>query len=294
MSSHNVKKQLEKQHKKALAEHFSKRTEYWSLVYDDNQQKIQGAAKQEMINRRESVLSLLDDYAKNRSLRILDVGCGPGGVMEEVLKRGHNVVGVDISEEMLKEARETSKKYRHEGISCIHGDMEYLPFSKNSFDVVLCVGVLPYLQSDRKSISEISRVVKTGGIIIITLPNILRVNNLLDPYYYLNRGLKYILHRTYIKKSKVKSIKPGDFGTNDTFMNRRYFHEQLTGLFKDCGLQKITTVSIGFGPMTFWRKELFPSTLSIKISNLLGNIAKRKYFTLMNIFANRWVICLKK
>jgi len=288
-----LKKRLEKQHKKALAKYFSGHTKYWRLVYDDNQQKIQGAVKQEMINRRDSVLRLLDDYAKNRSLRILDVGCGPGGVMQEVLKRGYNVVGVDISEEMLKEAREISKKYKHGGITCIYGDMEYLPFTKKTFDVVLCVGVLQYLQSDRKSISEISRVVKTGGLVIITLPNILRINNLLDPYYYLNRGLKYILHRTY-KKSKVKSVKPEDFSLNDAFINRRYFYGQLTSLFKDCGLQKITTIGIGFGPITFWRKEFLQSALSIKIRNFLGNRANKKYFALMNIFANRWVIGLKK
>ena len=201
MSSHNIKKQLEKQHKKALAKYFSKNTKYWRLVYDDNQQKVQRVIKQEMINRRENVLRLLDDYAKNRSLRILDIGCGPGGVMQEVLKRKHNVVGVDISEEMLKEAREISKKYNHGRITCINGDMEYLPFLKDSFDVVLCLGVLQYLQSDRKSISEISGVVKTGGLVIITLPNILRINNLLDPYYYIHRGVKYIWHKVFTTPS---------------------------------------------------------------------------------------------
>lgn len=293
MPSYHENQQIEQQHKKAVAEHFSKQTKYWRVVYNHSQGKIDNFTNLHMMNRRAVVLRFLDEYAQNRSLRILEVGCGSGGVIQEVLKRGHKVVGTDISGEMLKEAKETTKDYPIDAVY-IKGDIERIPVSDNSFDVVICVGVLQYLQNDKKAVGEMNRVLKTDGIVILTLPNIFRISNLLDPYYYLNRGLKYVLYKTYMEKNKAKSLKPEDFGTNDTFRNRRYYYGQLKGLFNINGFCEINAAGIGFGPVTFWRKDFLPVTMTIKISNFFENLARKKFFSIMALFANRWVICFKK
>lgn len=284
---------MEQEHKKAVAEHFSKQAKFWRVVYHHDQGKTGTFIENHMMSRRAVVLRFLDEYAKNRSMRIMDVGCGSGGVMQEVLKRGHKVVGVDISEEMLKEAGETTRDYSGDA-TYIQGDIEQIPLPADSFDVVICVGVLQFLQNDKNAVREINRVLRTGGIVILTLPNIFRISNWLDPYYYLNRGLKYIFYKMYTEKSNAGPLKPEDFGTNDTFRSRRYYYGQLNGLFDINGFYDRKTVGVGFGPVTFWRREILPASISIKISDFFESLARKRFLAAMSFFANRWVICLKK
>src|SRR3990167_9245761 len=52
----------------------------------------------------QEVCGHIDSYAKGRSLRILDVGCGTGNYSMELSNRGHRVVGIDFSPSMLKRA----------------------------------------------------------------------------------------------------------------------------------------------------------------------------------------------
>jgi ubiquinone/menaquinone biosynthesis C-methylase UbiE len=74
-------------------------------------------------------------------------------------------------------------------------DDEGLPFRDNHFDLVTCVGVLQYLEKDMDCLKEISRVSKPGGRIIVTLPNLHRLNTLLDPYYVFGRVPQYVSSR---------------------------------------------------------------------------------------------------
>ena len=71
---------------------------------------------------------------------VLDVACGTGDMVVELVKQGCSVTGVDISEEMLAIAKQktASSRFPLSTFSFQLGDAEHLPFSEDTFDVVTC------------------------------------------------------------------------------------------------------------------------------------------------------------
>jgi len=102
--------------------------------------------------------------------RILEVGCGTGNFLLKIGKSKQVIVyGVDKSKEMLEHAR---KKLSEEGINAIllEGDAADLPFQDGYFNGVACLNVLYAVPDPQKVISEIYRVLRTGGICVVSGP----------------------------------------------------------------------------------------------------------------------------
>lgn len=273
-----------------VAEHFSSHAEDWRIVYDAGQDRIDKFYSQNLIDRKTAVLNAIDGYSNGRPLKILDVGCGPGILMDEVLQRGHSVAGVDISREMQNQALSVAKKYAGRAV-CMQGDIESLPFVDNAFDAVMCIGVLSYLHDDRKSIAEMSRVVRPGGLVIVALPNLLRLNVWFDPYYYLYLGPRQLC--LGIRQRSTPHPLPTKPGTVDRIM-RKYRPKQLSAIFRSQDLLETDCRGIGYGPFTLWRKAVFSTGRSLRISQGIERLSSRKGLTLLSSLANHWVICLRK
>lgn len=97
--------------------------------------------------------------------KVLEVGCGGGLFLEELAKRGAKCTGVDPSKNSLNVAR---KHAAESGLSIdyVEGYGETVPFADASFDFVACVDVLEHVNDLPRVISEISRVLKPGGIFL--------------------------------------------------------------------------------------------------------------------------------
>jgi 2-polyprenyl-6-hydroxyphenyl methylase / 3-demethylubiquinone-9 3-methyltransferase len=95
----------------------------------------------------------------------LEVGCGGGVLTEEVARMGFNTFGIDPSEKSLRVAINHSKLG---GLNITYnaGLGEALPYRGRIFDVVFCCDVLEHVRDLSKVISEISRVLKPGGILV--------------------------------------------------------------------------------------------------------------------------------
>jgi len=97
------------------------------------------------------------------SIEILDAGCGHGNiVVDEFRKNIKKAVGIDFNKEA------TSKNVCLDEI--VIGDLEKMPFSSESFDVVLSLWVLEHLENPLKVLSEIYRVLKPGGAFFFVTP----------------------------------------------------------------------------------------------------------------------------
>lgn len=102
---------------------------------------------------------------------VLDVGCGPGAYVRSCAERGFKYTGVDLTHRMVDEGR---RRYgRLDGVDFVIGDARCLPFRDNSFDAVLCLGVLEYIpqENEHSYLAELIRVSKRGGIIILSFLN---------------------------------------------------------------------------------------------------------------------------
>lgn len=99
------------------------------------------------------------------NLKVLEVGCGGGILLEEFAERGFRATGIDPSGLSLKTAAEHSMNKKLD-IRYVKGFGEDLPFPAGSFDIVLCCDVLEHVRDLPKVISEISRVLKKDGILI--------------------------------------------------------------------------------------------------------------------------------
>ena len=122
--------------------------------------------------------------ARGDGLRLLDVGCGTGYHLSRYRERGFEIAGMDGSEEMLKQAR-----LANSGIEFKKGDVESIPFESEIFDFVLCIEVLRYLPDINPCIREIARVLKPGGIALVTAAPPLEAN-LYPPVNRITAALK--------------------------------------------------------------------------------------------------------
>ncbi len=107
---------------------------------------------------------LVFSMLRTKSGKALDLGCGTGNYTLELKRRGFDVIGLDISEEMLKIARS-------KGLKCVKGDAYSLPFPEGSFDLVLSVTMFEFIHEPERVLGEIHRVLKPGGEILIGTMN---------------------------------------------------------------------------------------------------------------------------
>jgi len=110
----------------------------------------------------------------NKSIRILDIGCGTGRHDIELARRGYNVTGVDLSESMLNKAR-ANAKIAGVQIDFRRADARNLNFG-SEFDLVLsiCEGAFPLMETDEMNfqiLQNAARALKSGGKYILTTLN---------------------------------------------------------------------------------------------------------------------------
>ncbi len=99
---------------------------------------------------------------------ILDLGAGFGRLADEYLAY-HRVVLFDASETLLAAARE--KLAGDERIEFVQGDAHRLPFEDGSFDAATCIRVLVHVRDPRPVLTELARVVRPEGTVVIEFAN---------------------------------------------------------------------------------------------------------------------------
>ena len=98
----------------------------------------------------------------NKESRILDIPCGNGVSLKVLKNMGFDVIGADLFPELN----------RNKDIPVIKADLgNNLPFEKEEFDMVLCQEGIEHTGNQNDVFMEISRILKTNGLLILTTPN---------------------------------------------------------------------------------------------------------------------------
>lgn len=119
---------------------------------------------------RESMIVNSVKRFKNKGI-ILDAGCGSGSLSIRLIRIGYRLVSIDLADRSLfflknkAENLNLSKRIKVQKASILN-----LPFLSSSFDGVVCGEVLEHITNDEKAISELYRVLKKGGICVVTVP----------------------------------------------------------------------------------------------------------------------------
>src|SRR5512135_132533 len=108
----------------------------------------------------EVALSLVDGPDRGRAL---DLGAGQGRISQALAERGFDVTAVDVNEEQFRAA----------GVPFVKLDLNRtLPFPEESQALVVAVEILEHLEAPRRFVREIYRVLRPGGLAVISTPNI--------------------------------------------------------------------------------------------------------------------------
>jgi len=104
-----------------------------------------------------------------RFKKVIDLGCGSGYGSAELADKAESVVGVDVSESAIAEARQT---YQAPNLQFQVASLDQLPFADASFHLGVCFEVIEHLADYRALLAEAKRVLAPGGQLVISTPNI--------------------------------------------------------------------------------------------------------------------------
>jgi len=115
------------------------------------------------VGKRLLVAALLEGVLDRPGLRLLDVGCGTGGVLAHLQPRVHPV-GVDRAPPALAHCRQRGLL----DVACAEGNQ--LPFAPASFDVILMLDVLEHFADEGPLLGAVRRLLRPGGTLLVSVP----------------------------------------------------------------------------------------------------------------------------
>lgn len=102
----------------------------------------------------------------------LDAGCGTGTMARWLTTRGCSVLGVDAASEMVAAAQTASAENYSDRLSFVRiSTIAHLEVDDRSLDGILCSSVLEYVPDPTACLTEFARVLKPGGLLLVSVPN---------------------------------------------------------------------------------------------------------------------------
>lgn len=190
------------------------------------------------------------EIAGDKSLKIVDIGCGTGRHAIELAKRGYTITGIDLSESQLARARQKAQA-ANVTIDLQRHDARNLPFD-NEFDlaIMLCEGGFPLMETDEMNFEILKNAAKSlkspGKLIFTTLNGLFPIFNSIEDFCasptkdgtatYKNNTFDIMTFRDH----NITSLEDDDGKTIELECNERYYiPSEITWLLKSLGFTKI-------------------------------------------------------
>ena len=246
-------------------EHFQSNAELWKSVYQKH-----------TLNR------IIDQYPQRATLHIIAELNLPRGSHVLVIGSGARILAVVLAQRdyivnAIDRLRAALDLIDHcaievglqERIITSIGDVHALDFKDQSFDLVLALKVIPWLQSPRPALMEMLRVLKPGGYAIISVENRWRLNHILDPRFSpmlsaIFETVNYIGETLKLKKPAVRASFPLSHSI-----------KEFETILDSIGLNKSGGLTLGFGPFTLMGKRILPNSMGKKLHHFFQSMADR-------------------
>lgn len=238
--------------------HFDSTASYWDGVYLGG--SLQGAIYR---LRQSAVLQNVDAAQLPSGAQVLEIGCGAGHLTVELARRGLQIDAVDASQAMVDAtAGRVAQAGLAGNVTVGPADVHALPFDAGRFDLVVAVGVIPWLHSPGDAVREMARVLRPGGQMILTADNRARMTSFTDP-----RGI--------VALSPLKQARTALRRRSGLASSRLDFPGRIDGLLTAEGLRPVDRRTVGFGPLTFLGRPLFGDARGVRINDRLQALADR-------------------
>ena len=248
-----------------VADYFESTATYWKTVYSD--QRLLSAIYRD---RHNTALGWIQHLGLHPSARILEVGCGAGLMTSALAHDGYIIDALDSTMAMLRMTRNDAADQCVQGRIRMHSaDVHALPFQARTFDLVIAIGVIPWLHSERLALREMRRVLKPGGHLLVTADNNARLNRILDP---LSSPLLAPLRLAAKRFLRLCGL----WRPNAAFQPKRHYPREFNRFIGDCGFTCVKSGSVGFGPFTFLGKTFLTDAIGIRLHRRLQTLASRR------------------
>ncbi len=225
--------------------------------YGDNS-KFRGTRKRQFWGLRKLLARYDEDrytvarkYFIPSGKRILDLGCGGGYLLSQVNDYFEEFYGIDVAPSRLRKARQKFREYGKVFSFIEHNLDDPLPYQDNFFDCVTALAIVEHVFNIYGLFSEISRVTRSGGCLIVQVPNLA---------YFVHRfGL--LLGKLPVTSSPTQwNIIGWDGG------HLHYFTEAaLISLIEEYAFKVIESKSEGFlAKFRHWRPSLLSGGINVK------------------------------
>jgi len=245
-----------------LDAYFHDRSGFWRDIYG-------GSDVYSVIHQRRLAIALdwVDRLGLTSEASVLEIGCGAGVTAVALAGRGLRVHATDAVPSMVELTRQRARDAGVDArLTADLADVQALGFEDAGFNLVIALGVIPWLASPEGAIGEMARVLKPGGTLIATADNAARLNYALDPIY----SPRLAPLRSAVKNALIKLgvRRLSDGGARAALHSLHEFDEVLSA----AGLEKVEGLTFGHGPFTFLGRQVFPDRLGVRVQSRLQEL----------------------
>jgi predicted ATP-grasp superfamily ATP-dependent carboligase/ubiquinone/menaquinone biosynthesis C-methylase UbiE len=261
-----------------VVRHFARTAGDWERAYQRDE------LPHRFIRERQALaLRWIDSLPLPRGAQVLEVGCGAGHAAVALARRGYRVHALDAVPEMLELTAQSARAGGARLVTSL-GDVHALELPGRSFDVVMALGVLPWLQKEALGLEEMARVLRAGGWLIVSADNGLPLHRLLDP-----RATPTLAPlRAWVKRC-LRVRAPDE----DLPRARSHDARQLHELMRAAGLETVRRSTIGFGRFSLMGYPLFSEHRDRLLHRRLQSLADRGWPILRSTGAHHVILARK-
>jgi ubiquinone/menaquinone biosynthesis C-methylase UbiE len=239
---------------------FDDLADFWTEIYS-----APGVAAGIYRRRLEMALAWVDSLAIPPGTPVLVVGAGAGFEAIALASKGFAITAVEPAAAMLAVARTRAEAAGCTGITWVRGDAHALGFGPGTFDLVLALGVIPWLHSPSLAMAEMGRVLRPGGWWLGSVDNSYRLDGFLDPA------------RNPVVAPKARAVRDALLRKRSGSEPKAAQHSSnaLRRLLDCAGADRIAEVTFGFGPFTFAGRPFLGDRAGKAVNTALSRLGER-------------------
>jgi ubiquinone/menaquinone biosynthesis C-methylase UbiE len=258
-----------KEHQLRLDQLFETEAERWKNVYET--EDLRSILERGRLQRAASFTSRAHPGEGGRAL---DVGCGAGVMATELASRGLRVTAVDTVPRMLELTEERAARVGlGRRVSVARCDARRLPFPSQTYDIVVALGLMSWLDAPVSVLAEMARVCRPGGHVVLTCRNRFRFESLVDP-----RQWPVV---TTVRRWVKRKLRTRDMRAISTLSSlpraRPYAPREFDSMLSSVGLARVAGCTFGFRAPVFLGRPLLPDRFARQLHDRLQALADAEF-----------------